>query len=58
LNLNSNSATCHALNPDSFLVIKNKDVKVDLFYMALLEDFSIDNQAKDYLDKDQAPIKH
>lgn len=35
LNLNSNNATCNVVNEDCFLLVKNKDVKLDLFYLAL-----------------------
>jgi hypothetical protein len=35
LNLNSHNATCNVVNDDCFLLVKNKDVKVDLFYLSI-----------------------
>jgi hypothetical protein len=41
LNLNSNQATCKVVTPDCFLIINNNDIKIDLFYMSIFEEFSI-----------------
>ncbi|CDW75021.1 UNKNOWN [Stylonychia lemnae] len=42
LNLSSYNADFKVLNPDCFLLVKNKDVKLDLFYLSIFEDFKIE----------------
>ena len=35
LNLSTYNATCQRMNADSFVIVKKKDIKLDMFYMTL-----------------------
>ena len=53
LNLSSYSASCRALDQECFVIVKNRDVKLDLFYMTLFENFEMKNISGDEDEEDE-----
>lgn len=41
INLSSYNATIEAISDDCFMIMKQKDIKIDLFYIALFQEFDI-----------------